>query len=292
MKVAITGANGNLGRRLIREIQSRHDVRAIVRSSRARQTLLEQFGDPLDVAVVDYGDADALSTALAGCEKAVHLVGIIKESANNPFEAAHEGACGALASAAAAAGLSGVINLSIVGADESSANACLRSRARADDLLLSGDVPATIVRVPMVLGEGDYASFALLKQAKRKFVVAFRPASLEQPIYAGDVVAALIAALEGEHPGVFELAGAESLPRRALIRRAARVLGTAGPVVLPLPIGIGMMLAGVLERLSNPPVTRAMLGVLDHDDAIDTTRACAAFGIELTPLDETIGKIA
>ena len=63
------------------------------------------------------------------------------------------------------------------------------------------------------------------------------------------------------------------------------------PRVLSLPVGLGIVAAGVLERLSqNPPVTRAMLGVLDHDDNIDPSPACELLGLTLTPLDEAIGR--
>jgi len=52
---------------------------------------------------------------------------------------------------------------------------------------------------------------------------------------------------------------------------------------------VGVAFAGLLERLSaNPPVTRAMLGVLDHDDAVDVAPACDWLGIELTPLDKML----
>lgn len=292
MKIAITGANGNLGQRLIGALSSEHSVRAIVRSARAKQTLLDRFGETLDVAVVDYGDADGLTEALAGIDHVVHLVGIIKESAANPFAVAHEGSCTALTSAAAAAGLKQIVHLSIVGADVSSGNACLASRGRADNILLSGSVPAAVIRVPMVLGEGDYASAALLRQARSGFTVAFRASSLEQPIYAGDVINALIKVIDGNHAGVLELAGAESLPRRELIRRAAGVLEESGPVVLSLPVGLGYLVASLLERAASPPITRAMLGVLDHDDRIDVEPACKALGMSLTSLDDTIRKIA
>ncbi len=291
MKIAITGANGNLGRRLIDRLAPHHQLRAIVRSERARQTLLNQFGSDLDIVIVDYGDVEGLTGALNGFDKIVHLVGIIKESAANPFERAHEQACAALVRAASAAGLRGIVHLSIVGASETSTNACLASRGRADRLLVAGDVPATVIRVPMVLGEGDYASAALVRQAKRSVVFTFRAASLEQPIYAGDVVAALETALAGDAAGIVELAGPETLSRRDLIERMAAVIGREPPLVVSLPLGLGMMIAAIAERRANPPVTRAMLGVLDHDDRIDVVPTCERLGLKLTPLDEMLRHI-
>jgi hypothetical protein len=61
--------------------------------------------------------------------------------------------------------------------------------------------------------------------------------------------------------------------------------------VVSVPLALGMAAAWLLERLSaNPPVTRAMLGVLDHDDRVNTEPATSALRIRLTPLDETLRR--
>jgi hypothetical protein len=69
------------------------------------------------------------------------------------------------------------------------------------------------------------------------------------------------------------------------------VLGVAAPRVLALPRSLALAGAWLAERLlADPPVTRAMLGVLDHDDRIDPAEACRRLGITLTPLDETLRR--
>ncbi len=290
MVVAITGANGHLGVRLIRALGSTR-VRALVRSERAAASLKEVFADNLDVRIVDYADAARLAEATRGCDYLVHLVGIIKQSKHNSFEQAHEAPATAVAGAAAGNRLRGIVSLSILGADISSENACFASRGRADEYLLAGDIPARIIRVPMVLGEGDYASAALSRLSVRRFAFTFRATSLEQPIDADDVIRALVCSVaENFQPGIAELAGPESLTRRALIHRFSAVTGGA-PLVISLPLGIGMVLARLAEMMANPPVTRAMLGVLDHDDDIDPLPACRQLGIELTGLDQTIRRV-
>ena len=53
----------------------------------------------------------------------------------------------------------------------------------------------------------------------------------------------------------------------------------------------GRVDAALLEKLTaNPPVTRAMLGVLNHDDDVDPAEPCQRLGIELTPLDEVLRR--
>lgn len=292
-RVLITGANGHLGRRLIQRLAaSGVPLRAVVRSERAATTLRELPEQP-DTRILDYADADALTGAARDCQAAVHLVGIIKESATSRFEVAHEGTSRALALAAERAGLRRIVYLSIVGSRPDASNACLASKGRAEQILLAAKTPAVVLRVPMVIGPGDWASFALRKQAQSGVVPLLRGgASREQPIDAEDVVSAMIAATtrDGLDDVALDLAGPESITRRELLTRCAALYGK-NPSVVPIPRSLMLSAAFAMEKLSgNPPLSRAMVGVLDHDDDVDTTEACARLGIELTPLDETLRR--
>ena len=287
-RFAITGANGNLGVRSIVTLGV-DQVRALVRSNRAKQELLKKFPG-LDVCIVDYTDADSLRNALEGCDVVVHLVGIIKETKLSSYADAHERSCDALVSALPES-IRHIVYLSIVGSEARSKNTCLASKGRAESILMAAPVNVTVLQVPMVLGEGDYASAALNRNASKSRAMTFRANSLEQPIYAGDVVAAIIAAAQLNGTARYLLGGPESLSRRSLIERAAGLRGNSVKVI-SLPVGFGMMLARVFESFANPPVTRAMLGVLDHDDQIDSDQAIATLGITLTSLDTMLANVA
>ena len=292
--ILVTGANGRLGRALCRRIAEASPprrVRALVRSERAARALstLPEHARP-EVAIADYTE-DAIAAQASDCDAAVHLVGILKETRANRYADAHERPCRALAAAADRCGLRRIVSLSILGADADSPNACLASRGRADAILLAAKTPAAVIRVPMVLGAGDPASAALARQARGPNARLVRGgASLEQPIAARDVVAALVAAVDrpGLDDAVLELAGRESLPHRALVERAAAVIGTQ-VAIGSIPAALAYAFAWIAERTSaDPPITRAMLGVLEHDDAIDPEPARAKLGIELTPLDAAL----
>ena len=299
--VLVTGANGHLGQRLLASLGGRVPLRALVRSERAAATLaplagkLAQRGDGapgLEVQVGAYDDPAVLARACEGCGSAVHLVGIIKESRQNTFEQAHVATTAALVTSAEAARLARTVYLSIVGASPEHSNPCLATKGRAETLLLNAAVPATVYQVPMVLGEGDYASRALAARARAARSLTFRAASLEQPIYAGDVVRAVVQALTDVEGQALRLAlpGPERLSRRDLTARAGRVLGTS-PGLVSLPVGLGMTMARVLEAVSaNPPVTRAMLGVLDHDDDADDGPARDYLKFERLGLDEMLRR--
>lgn len=291
----ITGANGHLGRRLLRRLNGARELVAIVRSARARSQIEALALDPAPrIEVLDYGDAAALEAAARGCSHAVHLVGILKEGAQSSYTAAHEDSAAALARAADSAGLARVVLLSILGSRAGASNACLASKGRGEDILAAARTPLIVLRVPMVLGEDDFASRALGRQTRAPFAALVHGGtSLEQPIYAGDVVEAIVAALKVESldAAALDLAGPESLSRRALLERAVAVTQGTMPTVLPVPFALNHAAAWLFEKLfANPPLTRAMLGVIDHDDAVDVGPACKALGITLTPLDETLRR--
>ena len=285
-RIVITGANGHIGQRLIKKMATDYDVRALVRTDKAAQMLGNSAAD--EVRIVDYMSELAMTRALEGCIGGVHLVGIIRENHNSTYVNAHENATRALCRAAEVTGMRKVVYLSILGASVNSTNVCLSSKARAERVLMESVVSSSILRVPMVLGTNDHASRALAKRASSSIAFAFRASSLEQPIDVDDVIAAVIACMESSIAGVLCLAGPASLSRRMLYERA----GFHG-LLISLPIWLGMIVAGLLERVSdNPPMTGAMLGVLDHDDNIGVDACAQKLGITLTSLDETLKKIA
>ncbi|MGI9430885.1 MAG: NAD(P)H-binding protein [Myxococcota bacterium] len=293
----VTGANGHLGQRLLQHLGAqtpRPELHAAVRSERAAAALAELPASAQPKThLVDYLDGAAIEAAATGCRAVVHLVGILKEGSTSRYEDAHEGTTRVLAKAAARAGVRRIVYLSILGSRPDSPNACLASKGRGEQILLDGPVPATVLRVPMVLGPGEIAAHALRGRASAPITFAIRGGrSLEQPIDGDDLVRAIVSAL-GDESGesqALDLAGPESLPSHELVRRAAALLGTS-PRTVPIPLGLVRFAAACFERFSaDPPLTRAMLGVLEHDDAIDPGPACRALGIELTPLDVSLRR--
>ncbi len=299
-RTLITGANGHLGRQIISHFAItsgasgglQEHVRALVRSQTAAGVLQELRPQRRpEIVICDYADAAALTEAAAGCRHVVHLVGIIKETRGASYSSAHERACEALVRAAAAAGVERIVYLSIVGATPDSRNQCLASKGRAEQILLAGPVPVTVLRVPMVIGPDDFASHALRQAACSRIVPLVSGGStMQQPIDSRDVILAILAALEDSTAErlVLDIGGPERLTHRALVRRAAELHG-GNPLVLPVPAALARGFARLAARLlGNPPVTPSMLEVLQQDDCVDEAESCAQLGIVLTPLDETL----
>jgi NADH dehydrogenase len=296
-RVLVTGANGQIGRRLIERLarsNPRVPMRAVVRSKRAAE-VLEALPVEIrpEISVVDYRDAGALTETARDCRYAVHLVGILKETSTSSYEDAHEMSARAIADAAATADLRRVVYLSILGSNPKSANACLASKGRAEQILLGAKTPALVLRVPMVVGPGDVTANIVRREAlARVLPLAAGGRSRTQPIYAGDVVEAIVAGLErdGLDDLILDLAGPESLTQREFIERAAGLHGRR-PHVVSIPAALLGFIAHLAERfLTNPPLTKSALEVILVDDEVDPEPAQRKLGIELTPLDEILRR--
>ena len=292
-KVLVTGANGHLGKKFLLALSS-YDVCALVRSEKAQNDLINFIKDcgiqNVKVAKCDYLDMPAIKELASTCKYVVHLVGIIKENKENTFDLVHRQTTEVLIEALKDSKVEKISYINILGSKENSRNTCFSTRGFAEKVFLKSDIPCLILQVPMVLGEGDYASTALRKHALSHFNFTFRKKSLEQPIYAGDIVEAIrndiLKVLSGKTSatGIKFLAGIEPLTRENLIQMAAKIMGVKVRV-FSVPLALGICLAWVFEKLLiDPPISRAMLGVLDHDDNVDPFPACKQLDIELTSL--------
>jgi len=292
--IVVTGANGQLGRALLATLaESAHPfVRALVRSDRARATIEAVGLDPApDIRIVDYTSPNQMEEAMTGAKCVIHLVGIIKETPGAGYAEAHEQTCHALALAADRAGIERIVYLSILGSTPDSENPCLASKGRAETMLLDDRVPTTVIRVPMVIGGNDAASQSLRKQARAESIRLIGGGqTCQQPIDARDVIRAILSACTAK-PGrhlTLDAGGPESLSHRNLVLRAARLWNNE-PRIKSIPTRLARFGVNCLETFSrNPPVTRAMFDILQHDDRVDTRIFCQTLGFELTPLDKTL----
>ncbi len=294
-RILVTGANGQLGQLLARRVagEAGTALRAVVRSEAAARALKELGDAAPETRILDYADEAALSAAAEGCRFAVHLVGILLESRRSRYADAHEVASACLARACDRSGVERVVYLSILGARPNAENPCLASKGAAEAILLAAATPAVVLRVPMVLGPGDRTSRILRAEADARLLPMIEGGRAStQPIFAGDVVEAILAALTrpGLDGAVLEVAGPESLPARELVARIAALRG-GRPRILPIPLGLAKAGAWLAARLmASPPVTPAMLEVLAQSDCVDPEPARRRLGIELTPLAETLRR--
>jgi len=115
-----------------------------------------------------------------------------------------------------------------------------------------------------------------------------------QPVYVGDVAEAIVAAVKGNaRPGkTYELGGPEVLTHRELVERVLRDTNRSNPI-LPLPLGIGRLLALPMALMPKPLLTNDKVTLLGIDNivseaAIKEKRTLQGLGIVPRPLDAVL----
>lgn len=282
MQVAVLGASGFIGRATIaRLVETGHAVVGLSRGHRARP---EQAG-------MTWREVDAtrggpgLIAALQGCEAVVNLVGIKRAERGQDFAAAHVAAITAIAAAMQAAHVQRLVHVSVAEPGESArANGSpyMASKREGEQAVMSSGLGWTILRPGPVAGPGDdfVRNLAATIRHMGVFPAPDGGRALLQPVLVEDVAAAITAAIvEPESIGkVYDVVGPERLTLAALVERTAAAIGL--PVtLLPCPARLLAPAVAVLERLPDPLLTRAQLGLLSAGLVGDPGPAAAELGV-------------
>ena len=291
--VTVFGGSGFIGRALVRRLAATDAIVRVGVRHPNEAAVLKVLGDPGQVVPVraDITDAGEVEAALAGAAAAVNLVGILFESGAHTFEAVHHLGAGRVAAAAAAAGVTRLVHVSAVGARADSDSLYARTKAAGEAAVRKAYPKAAIVRPSVVFGPEDgffnlFASLARLSPVVPVFGASPRmasapagPAKLDlyggggprfQPVYVGDVAAAIVRILEDPATDgrCFELGGPKVYSFKELMELVLRVTGRRR-LLVPVPYAVLAVEAAVLELLRLKLLTRDQVRLLRRDAVVE-----------------------
>src|SRR5829696_424160 len=235
-RVAILGGAGFIGRYVVKRLAERGDVLAVGGRNAAAAKFLKLKGDVGQVALVNLSLADErlLPAFVANSDAVVNLVGILAESGSQRFETLHHVGPARLARIAREAGVERFVHISAIGADPRSPSAYARTKAAGEAAVRDAFPTATILRPSIVFGPEDqfFNRFAAIATISPVLPLIAGNARF-QPVYVGDVAAAVLAAAEREDPlgKTYELAGPRPLTFRELLRYVGEVTGHRRPLI-------------------------------------------------------------
>ena len=238
---------------------------------------------------------DSVAAAVRGASVVINLAAIGVEKGKQRFRAINVLGARNVAEATKAAGAQTLIQMSILGADENSSSLFARSRAMGEAAVKAAFPAAIIFRPSIIFGVGD-GFFNQLGMLARMLPIMplFGGKTKFQPVYVGDVAAALADAAQGNaKPGkIYELGGPEVVTHRDLVERVLRDTNRSNPI-LPLPSFVGALLAFPMQILPKPLVTADQLKLLAVDNVVSPEaskekRTLAGLGIAPRPLDAVL----
>lgn len=234
----------------------------------------------------------SIRRAVESADAVVNLVGILFKSGAQTFHAVHVAGARAAAKAAKEAGAKTFVHVSAIGADRKSWGKYGRTKAAGEAAVLAEFPEAVILRPSLVFGPEDqlFNRFAGMARISPFLPLIGGGKTLMQPVYAGDVGAAVAAALRGgaKPRTIYELGGPDVVSFRQLLdltqawsghkRRYARIpfwLAQVGAfLTVPLPNTMRPLTVDQVRMLTQPNVvsdaakadgrTLASLGINPH----------------------------
>ncbi len=270
--VVVTGANGQVGGRLLAELVRRGIMpTALVRSAFCMEGCR---------CIPNWLAVDAARDAIRGAEAVVHLAGTLNPPDHDYMKA------NVLPADRLIQSLEGgrarlVVFLSYLGAAETVANPYLQTKARAEQLIRDTRIPLTVFRCAHIIGPpeapGPTAS-AMMAGPKGSVTVLGSGRQRVAPVFIGDVVAAVLAALESGESGVFDLQGSEEMAMDDLVRLLNRSRDVS---IRHVPA----LLARLLQHIG-PKLPGGLIDVMLRDSRSEKPTATDAFRLAMTALSQ------
>jgi nucleoside-diphosphate-sugar epimerase len=276
--IVITSANGATARWLIPRLREKgYHTTGLIRQPAT-------IGS--DETITDWMNAPAAKNALAGADIIIHLSG----DANAKNKAAYIEANYTTTERVAGYTRNGkarrIIYLSYANAGTGQKNCYLHYKGKAEKLLIDTNKEVVIFRCPVIIDAPGKASRMddLFKSKKGKPVPVIGDGRQKmRPVYRGDVVDAIVAALEKGKAGIYELSGPEEMSVNDFIRLANR-----DPTITMrhIPGWLAFLLSRFIPDLS-PTFVDLML---HHTESADTPDTYRVFGITPTSVTALFKK--
>jgi uncharacterized protein YbjT (DUF2867 family) len=290
----VFGGTGFIGRYVVQRLADQGwRVRIAVRHIETG-LFLKVMGEvgQIDLVRCDIRDPAAVEGVARHAEAVVNCVGILYERGKQTFEAVHAEGAGRIAAAATKAGAKRLAHISAIGADAGSPAAYARTKAAGEAKVTQAFPTATILRPSVVFGPEDdfFNRFAAMARVSPFLPLVGGGATRFQPVYAGDVAAAVVRAIDdpAAEKRVYELGGPVTYSFRELMELVLRKTGR-NRVLLPIPFSLATLQALFLQFLPSPPLTPDQVKMLRSDNvAAPGAAGLRDLGIEPTPVDGVV----
>ncbi len=249
--ILLTGATGVVGGALLPDLlDAGHSVRALVRDPRrlgARRV-------DVSLVLVDLADPHGLRHALRGVDTVIHLAAAIRDQPPRRVEEINGLGTLRLLQAAEAAGVERFVFFSALNATPFQRTRFFRSKAVAEAAVRDSPLSTTVF-APSIIYDRDAPWVKIMRRLSLLPVLPISGSgqALYQPIWAQDVARCVLAVLERDGDGRFELAGPEVLSYEQMARLIAAAAGHQRPLVhVPLPLVRSSLIW--LRRIFGEPV--------------------------------------
>lgn len=273
----VFGGSGFLGRTVVQALAARGYIVRIPTRHLEKVKDLKCMGFPGQIVPLKTtlrADA-AIAEAIKGSEIVINLIGILSEKGRDTFQTLHVETAARIARVARASGVEHFVHVSALGADPNASSRYARTKALGEEAVRAFCPDAIILRPGLLFGPRDHflARFSPLVRFLPALPLIGGGRTRFQPVYVGDVVAALLACLDRKETRgrLFVLGGPQIYTLQELWLFLLETLGISRPL-FPLSWGLAKMIAFFFEFMPSPLLTRQQVELLKTDAVVGTRR--------------------
>ncbi len=292
--ITIIGGTGFVGRYVVKLLAaSGYTLRIISRNPNGALHL--KTAGSVGQIVLMGGNLAEPATLMGKIENSyavVNLAGILFEGGKQSFANVHAHGAEKLAQMAKAAGVSRFVQMSALGVDKAKTSDYARTKLLGEKAVLTAFPEATILRPSVIFGPEDnfYNQFATMGALSPALPLIGGGVTRFQPVYVGDVAAAIKAALVRPDAlgQVFELGGPNVYSFKDILRYIMQVTGNKR-MLLPIPLGVASFMGMCGEVLPKPPLTRDQVRLLKSDNVVSAgAKTLGSLGLSPTAVEMVV----
>jgi uncharacterized protein YbjT (DUF2867 family) len=287
--VTVFGGSGFLGRHVVRALTKLgYRIRVAVRRPELAGHLqpLGRVGQ-IHAVQANLRYPGSVAAAARDADVVINLVGILFERSRQRFDAVQAAGAEAVALAATAVGAR-LVHVSALGADERSPAHYARSKAKGEKLVLAAAPSAVILRPSIMFGPEDdfFNKFAAIARISPALPLVGGGHTRFQPVFAGDVASAVVAAIEGrgQDGRIYELGGPEVKSFKELMEFVLAVTARKR-LLLPIPFALARFQASILQLMPKPLITPDQVELLRSDNVVSAEARAEGRTIEALGVD-------
>ncbi len=286
--VTIFGGSGFVGRHIVRALaKTGVNIRVAVR--RPNQALfLKTAGrvGQIEIVQANIRDRKSCQKALEGTDAVVNAVGILYETGAQKFTSVQALGAGQLAKLASRAGVARFVQISALGVARDSASAYARTKSQGDHDVLKAIKTAVVLRPSLVIGPEDdfFNRFAAMAVLSPVLPLIGGGMTRYQPVSVFDLAQCVVAALQGEATGIFDIGGPRQYQFKELMTLLLSVI-KRDRLLLPMPFFAARIIARFAQFLPKPPLTPDQVILLEEDNVVTGDNGLASFGITPQPIE-------
>ena len=267
--ITVYGGSGFLGRHVVRALAKRgYRIRVAVRRPELAGHL-QPLGSVGQIHAVQANlrYPESVEAPARGADVLINLVGILFERGRQRFDAVQAAGAQAVAWAAARSGAQ-LIHVSAIGADEHARSHYARSKAMGEKLALAAAPTAVILRPSILFGPEDdfFNKFAAMARFAPALPLIGGGRTRFQPVFAGDVASAVVAAIEGgaKDGQIYELGGPEVCSFKELMQFMLATIERRR-LLVPIPFPLATFMASFLQLMPTQLLTPDQVELLRGD---------------------------